>query len=225
MFRKKNVLCSLLVFSWLFLGSAALAGEPTGYYPYPPSPGQPYAPLSFAGPTSVELPATSIAFTWQKPEISAGVEQAVDGYEIFQWKLIPASGEIPAYEDWVSVLDITSGDTLTGAVEGTFESDATYYFTIASYLSAETTAFVTKIYSPYFSPYVTIGAAEAYAKGDANGDETIDATDALYILHYFAGNIGSEQLKGDCDVDNSETIDATDALYVLHYFAGNISSF
>ena len=71
----------------------------------------------------------------------------------------------------------------------------------------------------------TIDTTVSFAKGDADGSGTIDATDALYILHYVAGNVSLSQLKGNCDVDNSGTIDATDALYVLHYVAGNISSF
>lgn len=71
----------------------------------------------------------------------------------------------------------------------------------------------------------TITVLEGFAKGDADGTGVVDATDALYILHYVAGNIALDALVGDCDVDNSGVIDATDALYVLHYVAGNISSF
>jgi hypothetical protein len=71
----------------------------------------------------------------------------------------------------------------------------------------------------------TITVVQGYLKGDADGSGSIDATDALYILHTVAGNITSDQLKGNCDVDKSGVIDATDALYVLHYVAGNITSF
>jgi hypothetical protein len=62
-------------------------------------------------------------------------------------------------------------------------------------------------------------------KGDADGNDTVDATDALYILYYYAGNISASDLKNDCDVDKNGSIDATDALYVLHLYAGNITSF
>ncbi len=64
-----------------------------------------------------------------------------------------------------------------------------------------------------------------YAKGDANGDGTISSADALYILHFIAGNISSDMLKGNCDVNTDGVINAIDALYVLHYVAGNIIEF
>jgi hypothetical protein len=70
----------------------------------------------------------------------------------------------------------------------------------------------------------TITVLPAYARGDADGNGTIDSTDALYVLHNVAGNIPESQLLGDCDVDNSGTIDSTDALYILHYVAGNIGT-
>jgi len=71
----------------------------------------------------------------------------------------------------------------------------------------------------------TITVVSGYAKGDADGNGTVDATDALYVLHYYAGNISASDLKSDCDVDKSGVIDATDALYILHLYAGNITSF
>jgi hypothetical protein len=61
--------------------------------------------------------------------------------------------------------------------------------------------------------------------GDADGSGTVDSTDALYILHYVAGNITLDQLISSvCDVDHSGVIDSTDALYILHYVAGNVGS-
>jgi hypothetical protein len=71
----------------------------------------------------------------------------------------------------------------------------------------------------------TITVQEGFAKGDADGNGKINSTDALYILHFVAGNISINTLKGECDIDDSGNIVSTDALYVLHYVAGNISSF
>ncbi len=64
-----------------------------------------------------------------------------------------------------------------------------------------------------------------YPKGDANGDSLVTSTDALYILHFIAGNIASDMLMGNCDVSGDGIINAADALYVLHYVAGNIIEF
>jgi len=69
--------------------------------------------------------------------------------------------------------------------------------------------------NPYFVPL----------KGDADGNEIVNSIDALYILHFIAGNISSDMLEGNCDVNSDGVIDAADALYVLHYVAGNIIDF
>ena len=52
--------------------------------------------------------------------------------------------------------------------------------------------------------------------GDANGDGTVDTTDALLILRCALGISGSaDELLANCDMDGNGTIDTTDALIVL----------
>lgn len=60
-------------------------------------------------------------------------------------------------------------------------------------------------------------------KGDATGEGTLNATDALYVLHFVAGNTTADQIKGNVDVNADCVVNATDALYVKHRVAGNIT--
>lgn len=88
----------------------------------------------------------------------------------------------------------------------------------ATYSSLLTAADLTKA-----APSVTVSVGGM--TGDASGDETIDGTDALFVLNYAAGNVTLDQLANDCDVNKDGNIDGTDALYILNFAAGNITSF
>lgn len=62
--------------------------------------------------------------------------------------------------------------------------------------------------------------------GDANGDKSIKADDALTVLKYVAGIIDENAINKDAaDVDNSSTITSSDALGILKFLAGIITSF
>lgn len=63
------------------------------------------------------------------------------------------------------------------------------------------------------------------AKGDANCDGNIDPMDAAYVLQYYVGNIGIDQLQGDCDTSGDGNVDPMDAAYILQYYVGNITEF
>lgn len=57
--------------------------------------------------------------------------------------------------------------------------------------------------------------------GDANGDGTVDTTDALLVLRCALGISGSaQQLLSNCDMDGNRRIDTTDALMILRTALG-----
>lgn len=134
-------------------------------------------------------------------------------------------GDTQSLYDWVIIEEapVTAGDdvadfsgTSTGTNSVTISLVKPGTFKLQATPSAGGTALT--------SGTITVTGAPG-KKGDADGNDTVDATDALYILYYYAGNISASDLKNDCDVDKNGSIDATDALYVLHLYAGNITSF
>ena len=60
-------------------------------------------------------------------------------------------------------------------------------------------------------------------KGDHDGDETLSANDAIYLLYnVFFGD--EYYIYQDCDYDKNDTVDANDAIYLLyHVFFGEES--
>ena len=58
--------------------------------------------------------------------------------------------------------------------------------------------------------------------GDADGNGTVNANDALMILRYALGIISSLPHPENCDVDGNGSINANDALMVLRYSLGII---
>ena len=60
--------------------------------------------------------------------------------------------------------------------------------------------------------------------GDADGNGTVNANDALMILRYALGIISSLPHPENCDVDGNGSINANDALMVLRYSLGIIPS-
>jgi hypothetical protein len=57
--------------------------------------------------------------------------------------------------------------------------------------------------------------------GDANGDETVNVTDAVYLIQYvFAGGPAPDPLEaGDANCDG--TVNVSDAVFLIQYiFAG-----
>ncbi len=75
------------------------------------------------------------------------------------------------------------------------------------------------------SPRVITVADDACKKGDADGSDTIDSTDALWVLYVDAGVINAGDLHCNCDVNNDTLTDSTDALWILYYDAGVITEF
>ena len=62
---------------------------------------------------------------------------------------------------------------------------------------------------------------EIYLCGDANSDQSVDVSDAVYIINYaFAGGDPPDPLEAG-DVNCDGTVDVSDAVYVINYaFAG-----
>ena len=66
-----------------------------------------------------------------------------------------------------------------------------------------------------------IGNACDYVPGDANGDATVDISDAVYLISYIfsGGSAPSPLLAGDANCDS--TVDISDAVYLISYiFSG-----
>lgn len=76
----------------------------------------------------------------------------------------------------------------------------------------------------YNDDTLTVVALE-YALGDVDGNKTINAVDASYVLEYYArtstgksSNFNDAQKKA-ADVNNDKNINAVDASYILSYYA------
>jgi pimeloyl-ACP methyl ester carboxylesterase/photosystem II stability/assembly factor-like uncharacterized protein len=61
--------------------------------------------------------------------------------------------------------------------------------------------------------------------GDANCDGTVSSIDALLVLQYAAGLIGSLRCQGNADVNSDGSVTAIDAALILQYDAGIIRQF
>jgi hypothetical protein len=68
---------------------------------------------------------------------------------------------------------------------------------------------------------LAVRPADRFRRGDANGSDRVDLTDAIVVLgHLFLGRAAPECLDG-ADADDSGRLEITDALRVLHFlFAG-----
>jgi len=105
-------------------------------------------------------------------------------------------------------------------INGTFEYNKdtrTYSTTNATLVIYNTTA---------GSNTVEIGF-EGGLLGDAYPDGKINVNDALYVLHFVAGNIEGFETYDYPNVYDREgnVINVNDALYILHQIAGNIDPF
>jgi len=58
----------------------------------------------------------------------------------------------------------------------------------------------------------------AVACGDANGDGSVNPSDALYLLHYFYRGGPPPVVPAACDVDSSGVMDPLDLVYLVNYF-------
>lgn len=57
----------------------------------------------------------------------------------------------------------------------------------------------------------------AYICGDANGDESVDVGDAVYIINYvFKGGVAPEPIEAG-DANSDKAVDVGDAVYMINY--------
>ena len=76
-----------------------------------------------------------------------------------------------------------------------------------------------------FAPYLP-EIEETGLLGDANGDGTVNAVDAMLVLQYYTGANDGSELKLDlCDVDGNGAVNSLDAMYILQYYTGAIDKF
>ena len=62
--------------------------------------------------------------------------------------------------------------------------------------------------------------------GDANGDEKVNAKDAMLVRQYYVGIITDEQLNLDvCDVNDDAKFNAKDAMLIRQRYVGMIDKF
>mgnify|MGYP006286932989 CR=1 FL=1 len=68
---------------------------------------------------------------------------------------------------------------------------------------------------------VTIPETVTYICGDANSDQSVDVSDAVFIINYaFAGGTAPDPLESG-DVNCDDSVDVSDAVYIINYaFAG-----
>lgn len=73
----------------------------------------------------------------------------------------------------------------------------------------------------YTSPAITMTVNPPYTCGDANSDDVVDVSDAVFTINYaFAGGTPPDPIEsGDANCDGS--VDVSDAVYIINYsFAG-----
>ena len=68
-------------------------------------------------------------------------------------------------------------------------------------------------------------ASPTGAKGDANGNGSIDIVDALLVAQYYVGLNPSGFVSANADVNCNGLIDIVDALMIAQYYVGLIASF
>ncbi|TFH65302.1 MAG: hypothetical protein E4G91_02975 [Candidatus Zixiibacteriota bacterium] len=132
--------------------------------------------------------------------------ETIGGVTPYHWTLL--GGDLPYGLEF-------NGDTI-GTVTGTPTWAATFYYN----------AIVTDSDSPPKSQTIsfahTIGNAVAHPVcGDANADEDIDISDAVYLIAYIfsGGPAPTPTIRGDADCTGS--IDISDVVYLVSYiFAG-----
>ncbi len=76
----------------------------------------------------------------------------------------------------------------------------------------------------HFSVY-SIEPNPSFVCGDANGDGTVDISDAMLVLYHVAGkNLLPGSVLARCDTDDSGTVDIVDAMKILYYVANKTDS-
>ena len=61
----------------------------------------------------------------------------------------------------------------------------------------------------------------SFRRGDANGDGTVDISDALRTLAYLFGEGRTPACLDAADANDDTTVDIADALFTLFYLFGN----
>jgi hypothetical protein len=128
--------------------------------------------------------------------------EAVGGMPPYHWRLL--GGDLP----WGM-----SFDTSTATISGTPTYPAAYFFTIE--VSDSDSPPQTDTYG------YRINVVEGYVCGDADGNGTVNVSDAVYLLNYiFAGGPEPDPPAAG-DVDCNAIVNISDAVYLLAYvFAG-----
>jgi len=141
-------------------------------------------------------------FTWSG---LVGKARAVDSYEFqldryydFRWPVFSVTGlTSPQYH-----------------IPHSLGADSVFYWRIRPVTGGTTGA-----YSRTFAAYLL-----NYLCGDANGDATVDISDAVYLIAYIfsGGSAPSPLLAGDANCDS--TVDISDAVYLIAYiFSGGLA--
>ena len=129
---------------------------------------------------------------------------------------------IPTAED-IQYIDQTVG--VGGSASFTvYTKDLIIGQTYSIYLSSSSTDFTALTKVAEFT--YAYGAAPAYVLGDVNGDDAINALDALDVLKHSVHKITltDAQLYAG-DVDHNNTVNALDALLILQYSVHKITEF
>jgi hypothetical protein len=131
---------------------------------------------------------------------------AIGGTPPYNWTLI--SGDLPYG------LDFTGGEQ--AVIQGTPTWKATFYFTVALADAGSPMKFDTL----GCNITITDPPPPQYVCGDADANDAVDISDAVYLISYiFTGGSAPNPL-GRGDVDCSSTVDISDAVYLISYIFG-----
>lgn len=225
-----GLLCSALS---ALLCVAAMAETGTGYYDVSAAEGL---------PSGVSVTVTPDQNTATSAEFNGGTHTLYRGSE----KLTVSVTDASAAEDSQYLVILTSADSLGGVNAGNIYyinqagkgQDFTVYPDVSKLAStgqARTlNLFVTSSSSSFGRAQASVGYANGvsytvprYIAGDANGDGTVDISDALAVVQHVVGNakLTGNNLLAAKVTENDEAVSVSDALRIVQFVVGNISSF
>lgn len=132
---------------------------------------------------------------------------AIGGTEPYTWSFV--SGDLPYG------IDFTGGTQ--GILSGTPTWKATFYFTIA----VSDNGSPVKVDTLHCSMTITDPPPPAYICGDADANDDVDISDAVFLISYIFSGGAAPNPVGRGDVDCSSSVDISDVVYLISYiFSG-----
>ena len=131
--------------------------------------------------------------TWDDPTVVAYIDQAVTGFESYDWFLLGSESEVDG--------GMTLIESHPEQWYNSYPSQGSYSWDLLS--------------GPQLSP--TAYTPGGFKAGDVNGDNDVDIADAVAVLNAMAG----KSVSGNPDVNGDGSVDIADAVKVLNIMAGH----